>query len=150
MILAVGSDHAGFGLKKHLIKVLENWGYGVKDLGCFSEESVDYPSIAEAVAMAVKRGEARFGLLVCGTGQGMAMAANKIPGIRAAVCQEVFSAGAAREHNDANILAMGARVIGQGTAELILKEFLNTEFAGGRHARRVDLISDIENKYLNK
>ncbi|MGE5416760.1 MAG: ribose 5-phosphate isomerase B [Acidobacteriota bacterium] len=150
MIVAIGSDHAGFGLKKHLIQILEVWGHEIKDLGCFSEESVDYPSIAETVASAVNNGEVRFGVLVCGTGQGMAMAANKIPGIRAAVCQEVFSAGAAREHNDANILAMGARVIGWGTAELILREFINTEFAGGRHQRRIDLISAIENKYLNK
>ncbi|MGE5370497.1 MAG: ribose 5-phosphate isomerase B [Solirubrobacterales bacterium] len=147
MRIVVGSDHAGFELKEHLKQTLADWGHEVTDCGCHSVDSVDYPLLAEAVCLAVIRQEAERGLLVCGTGQGMAMTANRIPGIRAAVCQEPFSAHAAREHNDANVLAVGARVVGTGMAELVLKEFMNTDFAGGRHARRVGLIAEIEAKY---
>lgn len=146
MILVMGCDHAGYLLKEHLKKYLSDQGHEVIDEGCYSDESVDYPDYAEKVAAALKAGQAELGILVCGTGQGMAITANKITGIRAAVCSEVFSARAAREHNNANILALGSRVIGPGTAELITKEFLQTPFAGGRHARRIDLITAIENK----
>lgn len=150
MVLVMGSDHAGFCLKKHLKPVIGSWGHVIKDLGCFSEDRVDYPEVAYEVAQAILNREADLGLLICGTGQGMAMAANKIPGIRAAACQEVYSARAAREHNDANVLALGARVIGVGTAELIVWEFINGGFAGGRHQQRVDLIARIENHYLKR
>lgn len=146
MILVMGCDHAGYLLKEHLKKYLSDQGHEVIDEGCYSDDSVDYPDYAEKVAAALKAGQAELGILVCGTGQGMAITANKITGIRAAVCSEVFSARAAREHNNANILALGSRVIGPGTAELITMEFLQTPFAGGRHARRIDLITAIENK----
>lgn len=147
MLVAIGSDHAGFPLKEHLLRVLPDWGVEIEDYGCFSLESTDYPDLAEKVSLAVAQGRAVYGILVCGTGQGMAMTANRIPGIRAAVCQEVFSARAAREHNNANILAIGARVIGTGVAEMIVKEFLNVEFAGGRHQKRLDIMLDIENRH---
>lgn len=142
----MGCDHAGYLLKEHLKKYLSGSGHTIIDDGCYSEDSVDYPNIAEKVASTLKSGQAELAVLVCGTGQGMAMTANKIRGIRAAVCSDVFSARAAREHNNANILALGARVIGQGTAEMLVDEFLQSQFAGGRHQRRVDLITAIENK----
>lgn len=146
MNLVMGCDHAGYLLKEHLKKYLSGSGHTIIDDGCYSEDSVDYPNIAEKVASTLKSGQAELAVLVCGTGQGMAMTANKIRGIRAAVCSDVFSARAAREHNNANILALGARVIGQGTAEMLVDEFLQSQFAGGRHQRRVDLITAIENK----
>ncbi len=148
MNLVMGCDHAGYLLKEHLKKYLSDKGHAIIDDGCYSEDSVDYPDIAEKVASTLKSGQAEMAILVCGTGQGMAMTANKISGIRAAVCCEVFSARAAREHNNANIIALGARVVGPGTAELLVEEFLQTQFAGGRHQRRVDLITAIENKNL--
>jgi len=148
--LLIGSDHAGYALKEHLKKVVTAWGHQVDDVGCYSEESVDYPDIAEKVVLGIKGGQADLGLLVCGTGQGMAMAANKVPGIRAAVCNDEFSARAAREHNDANILTLGARVVGSGVAESIVKGFLESTYAGGRHQRRLDLIKAIETKYLKQ
>jgi len=148
--LLVGSDHAGYALKEHLKKVLAAWGHQVDDAGCFSEEPVDYPEIAEKVVLGIKGGQADLGLLICGTGQGMAMAANKVPGIRAAVCNDEFSARAAREHNDANILTLGARVVGSGVAESIVRGFLESTYAGGRHQRRLDLIKAIESKYLKQ
>lgn len=148
MRLVMGSDHAGYALKELLKPIITGWGHQVTDAGCHGEASVDYPDIAEEVVLSVRSGQAELGLLVCGTGQGMAMAANKVPGIRAAVCSDVFSARAAREHNDANVLALGARVVGSGLAELIIKQFLESDFSGGRHQRRLDRITDIENKYL--
>lgn len=150
MRLAVGCDHAGYQLKKYLIGKLEEWGHQIEDVGCHSEDSVDYPPIAEKVAEMVRTGTADLGILICGTGQGMAMTANKVPGIRAAVCQEVLSARAAREHNNANVITIGARVVGSGMAELIVREFLQAEFAGGRHQRRLDIMADIEKKYLKQ
>ena len=148
MHLVIGSDHAGYALKEHLKPIITGWGHEVQDVGCHCESPVDYPVIAENVVLSIRNGQAELGLLVCGTGQGMAMAANKVPGIRAAVCSDGFSARAAREHNDANILALGARVVGSGLAELIVKQFLEASYSGGRHQRRLDLIRDIENKYL--
>lgn len=150
MNVIIGSDHAGYALKEHLKPILAGWGYQVRDVGCNCDEPVDYPDIAEKVVLGIRDGQAEMGVLICGTGQGMAIAANKVPGIRAAVCNDEFSARAAREHNDANILTMGARVVGSGVAESIIKGFLESSYAGGRHQRRLDLIRDIENKYLKQ
>jgi len=145
MKVAIGSDHAGFNLKKEIIVVLEYKGYEVLDCGCFSPDSVDYPDIAEAVADEVLKDNI-FGIVICGTGIGISIAANKIPGIRAALCHEPFSARMSREHNDANILALGARITGTGLAIEIVKTFLDTSFAGDRHALRVDKIRQIEQR----
>lgn len=150
MQLVIGSDHAGYVLKEYLKPIIIGWGHEVRDVGCHCEAPVDYPDIAEEVVLTVKCGQAELGLLVCGTGQGMAIAANKIPGIRAAVCNDEFSARAAREHNNVNILALGARVVGSGVAESIIREFIEASFIGGRHQKRLDLIKSIENKYLKQ
>jgi ribose 5-phosphate isomerase B len=139
----VGSDHAGLVLKRHLSGVLEALGDEVEDLGCDSEESVDYPDFASAVARRVSQGGA-MGLLVCGTGQGMAITANKVEGVRAAVASDTFSAHATRAHNDANVLALGSRVVGSGLAEEVLRAFRDTPFEGGRHVRRVAKIEALE------
>ncbi|MEW5952312.1 MAG: ribose 5-phosphate isomerase B [Bacillota bacterium] len=144
MRVAVGSDHGGFQLKKEIIDYLKEKGFAYQDFGTFSEESVDYPDFARAVALAVKSGECRLGVLCCGTGIGVAIAANKIPGIRAAQCHDTFSARMAREHNHANIMTMGQRVIGPGLARDILESWLAAKEADGRHARRVDKISALE------
>ncbi|MGE5390464.1 MAG: ribose 5-phosphate isomerase B [Deltaproteobacteria bacterium] len=146
MKVAIGSDHAGFNLKKEIIMMLEYKGYGVLDCGCFSVDSVDYPDIAEAVGEAVLK-DGIFGIVICGTGIGISIAANKIPGIRAALCGEPFSARMAREHNDANVLAMGARIIGTGLAIEIVKTFLETDFSGDRHLLRVNKMKEIERKH---
>jgi len=150
MRLVVGSDHAGYGLKEYLKPIIAGWGHEIRDVGCYCEAPVDYPGIAEEVVLHIKSGTADLGLLLCGTGQGMAIAANKVPGIRAAVCHDEFSARAAREHNNVNILALGARVVGSGVAESIVKSFLESKFAGGRHQRRLDLIKELEDKYLKQ
>ena len=142
--VALGADHGGYELKEAISKHLKDQGLEVHDFGTYSTESVDYPKYGCAVGYAITKGEADLGILICGTGQGISMAANKIPGIRSAVCSETFSARMVREHNNANILAMGARVIGVGLALDIVDIFLKTEFSGGRHANRVDLICDIE------
>jgi len=142
--VALGADHGGFELKETIRVHLERQGIIVQDFGTHSNDSVDYPKYGFAVGNAIIKGEADLGIVVCGTGLGISIAANKIPGIRAAVCTETFSARMAREHNNANILALGARVIGAGLALDIVDIFLKTEFSGGRHALRVSLISDIE------
>ena len=134
--LVVGSDHAGVELKRQLALVAEQQGFEVEDVGADSTESVDYPDYAHRVAEEVAGGDA-FGLLVCGTGLGMSMAANRHPGVRAAVCGDVSSAEMARRHNDANVLCIGARMTGPGLAADVLKTFLVTSFDGGRHERRV-------------
>ncbi len=139
--VAVGCDHAGYPLKPEIIQVLEDLGLQWKDLGTDSEESVDYPEFAHRVAEAVAEGSFDAGILICGTGLGMSMAANKVSGIRAAVCSEEFSVRGAREHNNANILALGARVLGPGLAAELVRIFCQTNFAGGRHARRLNQIS---------
>lgn len=144
MKVALGADHGGFELKETIRRHLETQGIEVQDLGTHSKDSVDYPKYGFAVGSAIIKEKADLGIVVCGTGLGISMAANKIPGIRAAVCSETFSARMAREHNNANILALGARVIGVGLALDIVDVFLKTEFTGGRHALRVNLISDIE------
>lgn len=142
-MIGIGSDHGGYALKQAVMKHLEEKGYAVKDYGCFSEESCDYPIYAKAVAHAVKKGEVKQGILICGTGIGISITANKIPGIRAALCGDTFSARATREHNDANILAMGARVIGEGLALDIVDTFLETKFSNDeRHIRRINMIED--------
>ncbi len=146
MKIAVGSDHAGFLLKESVIGHLRAAERPYRDFGVLSEDSVDYPDIAAPVADAVRSGECDFGILICGTGIGMSIAANKHKGIRAALCGETYSAHCSREHNDANILAMGSRVTGPGLAIDIVEAFLNTLFAGGRHSRRLDKITVIENK----
>lgn len=143
-MIAIGSDHGGYALKQQLMKHLTDLGLDYKDYGTYSEESCDYPIYAEAVARAVAGGEAERGILICGTGIGMSMAANKIRGIRCALCGDCYSAELTRRHNDANILALGARVLGEGLAEKIMDTFLTTEFEGGRHARRIGLIADLE------
>ncbi len=145
--IAIGSDHGGFRLKEEIRKLLEEKQYEFRDFGTYSEDAVDYPDIALAVALAVREGAYDRGILVCGTGIGIGIAANKLEGIRAALCHDTFSARASREHNNANILTMGERVIGPGLAKDIVNIWLETDFAGGRHARRVDKISGIEKKY---
>jgi ribose 5-phosphate isomerase B len=137
MRFAVGADHAGFELKEHLSAVLVAAGHEVEDLGTRSTDSTDYPDWAHRVAEAVAGGAAERGLLVCGTGVGMAMAANRHRGVRAAACNDLFTARLARAHNDANLLALGARIVAPGLAEAILAAFVETPFEGGRHQRRV-------------
>jgi len=139
-VVGLGADHAGFPLKEDLKAWLITGGYDVVDFGTQSAESVDYPDYAAAVGSAVTAGKADFGVLVCGTGIGMAIAANKLPGIRAAACSDAYTARMSREHNDANILALGARITGRDAAIEILETWLAATFAGGRHARRVDKI----------
>ncbi|SPF55996.1 ribose-5-phosphate isomerase B [Candidatus Desulfosporosinus infrequens] len=144
MRVVLGSDHGGYKLKEAIRSHLEAQGLEVHDLGTHSTDAVDYPAYGFAVGTAIIKGEADLGIAICGTGQGISMAANKIRGIRAALCTETFSARMAREHNNANVLTLGGRVTGVGLALDIVDIFLKTEFAGGRHARRVNLISDIE------
>jgi len=138
--IAIGADHAGFALKERLKKYLESNGHPVRDYGTHSEDSVDYPDFAHPVAAAVERNEFDLGLLVCGSGNGVAMAANKHAGIRAAICWNEDLAALAREHNNANILCLPARFLSPEEAELILDRFVSSSFEGGRHARRVDKI----------
>lgn len=147
MKIAIGCDHGAFRLKNEIIEFLNSENYEVKDFGTYSEESCDYPDIALPVAEAVVNKEYDFGILVCGTGIGIGIAANKVPGVRAALCSDTFSAHATREHNNANILTMGQRVVGTGLALDIVKTFLNTEFECERHQKRIDKISEIEKKY---
>jgi ribose 5-phosphate isomerase B len=140
----LGADHGGYELKEVIRTHLEAQGFEVQDLGTHSSDSVDYPQYGFAVGNAIIKGEADLGIAICGTGQGISMAANKIRGVRAALCTETFSARMAREHNNANVLTLGGRVTGVGLALDIVDIFLKTEFAGGRHARRVNLMSDFE------
>lgn len=144
MKIALGADHGGIHLKGTIKTFLTEQGFEVIDFGTHSEESVDYPDIAEPVAKAVAAGEYDRGILICGTGIGIGIAANKVKGIRAALCHDCFSAKASREHNDANILTMGERVIGPGLALSIVDIWVHTEFSGGRHARRVAKITNLE------
>ena len=142
-MIALGSDHGGFSLKQEIIAYLKERNLEFKDYGCFNEEACDYPIFGKAVANAIVSGECDKGILICGTGIGISIAANKIKGIRAALCHDCFSAEATRLHNDANILAMGARVVGPGHALKIVDTFLNTEFSEDeRHKNRISLIED--------
>lgn len=144
MRIALGADHGGFELKNEVRNHLASQGIEVIDLGTNSKDSVDYPRFGFLVGDAVMTGKADLGIVVCGTGLGISIAANKVPGIRAVVCTETYSARMAREHNNANILALGGRVTGVGLALDIVDIFLKTPFAGGRHARRIELISSLE------
>ena len=146
MKLMIGSDHGGFELKEEVKKYLESLGHEVIDVGTYTPDSCDYPDIAKAGCEKITSGECERGILICGTGIGMSIAANKIKGIRAACCSDHFSAKYTRLHNDANVLCMGARVIGPGLALELTDLFINTEFEGGRHQRRVDLITKLEEK----
>jgi len=140
-MIAIGSDHGGFELKKALMKHLDQRGLAYKDFGTYSEASCDYPVYAKAVASAVASGECERGILICGTGIGVSITANKVPGIRAALCGDCFSAEATRQHNDANVLCMGARVVGGGLALKIADTFLDTPFSNDeRHIRRISQI----------
>ncbi len=143
-VLAIGCDHGGYHLKNEIIKHLEENGIKYKDVGSFSEESVDYPEIALKVTHLITQKECKLGILCCGTGIGMSLAANKVKGIRAAACSETFSAKYTRLHNDSNILCLGGRVVGGGLALEMVDLFLNTAFEGGRHQRRVDKVMAIE------
>ncbi|MBS1401631.1 MAG: ribose 5-phosphate isomerase B [Oscillospiraceae bacterium] len=145
-MIAIGSDHGGYALKQEIMKHLTERGLEYKDFGTYTEDSCDYPAYGEAVGRAVASGEFERGIVICGTGIGISIAANKVRGVRAALCGDCYSAEMTRRHNDANILALGARVLGTGLALKIVDTFLDTGFDGGRHARRVALIGDIETR----
>ena len=144
MRIAIGADHAGFALKQHLIGTLQRLGHAVDDRGTHSDESTDYPPICADVARQVTEGRADRGIVIGGSGQGEQMAANKVFGTRAALCNDLYTARMSREHNDANVLALGGRIIADALAEEILVLWLDTPFAGGRHQRRIDQIAEIE------
>jgi ribose 5-phosphate isomerase B len=142
--VAIGSDHAGFPLKQHLLKLLADLGHEAIDFGTDSEEPVDYPYYCASVARAVVRGEADRGIVLGGSGQGEQLAANKVRGARAALCNDLFTAKLSRQHNDANVLSMGGRIVAPGLADEILRLWLATEFEGGRHVARLEQIAQIE------
>lgn len=146
-MIAIGSDHAAYNLKLLVEEHLREKGVEFEDLGCYGPERVDYPVYGQKVAEAVASGQYEAGIVLCGTGIGISLAANKVPGIRCAVCSDTYSAKYTRLHNDANMLAMGERVVGPGLAMEIVDAFLSTPFEGGRHAARVAMISEIEKKY---
>ncbi len=145
--IAIGADHAGFELKSHFVEILRSDGHEVDDLGTDSTEPVDYPLFCAAVGRAVRDGHAELGIVLGGSGQGEQLAANKVRGVRAALCNDLYTARMARAHNDANVLSIGARVVGTGVAEEVLHTFLSTEFEGGRHARRVAMLTDLETEF---
>lgn len=149
MKIAIGSDHGGYELKELIKKHLQEKGYDIKDFGTDSTESTDYPDFAKKVGEAVVAKDFDRGMLICGTGIGISIAANKIPGVRCALVSDCFSAKATREHNDTNILALGGRVVGPGLALEIVDTWLNAEFEGGRHQKRIDKITELEKKYYN-
>ena len=144
MRIAIGSDHAGFRLKQVLLEHIASLGYESSDFGCPDETSVDYPDFAAPLAQAVIAGEQDLGILICSTGVGMSIAANKLKGIRAALCHDTFSARRARQHTDANILCLGSWCIGEGAARDVVEAFLNGEFQGGRHVRRLEKVRALE------
>lgn len=146
MKIGIGNDHSALELKAEIIEFVEAMGHEIVDYGTKTTDSCDYPVYGEAVGRAVVNKEVDLGILICGTGLGISMAANKVKGVRAAVCSEPFTAKMSRAHNNANIIAFGARVVGAELAKMIVDAFLNTEFEGGRHQRRVDMLMDIENK----
>ncbi len=146
MKVAIGADHGGFELKELVVALLEEKGHEVLDKGCFSSDSVDYPEYAEKVCSSILDGEAERGILICGTGIGMSLAANRHQGIRAALCHEIFTAEMSRRHNDSNILCMGGRVIGPALAFEMVKTWLATPFDGGRHSRRISMFDKGFNK----
>lgn len=146
MKIAIGNDHTAVDLKNTISDYVKELGYEVINLGTDSRESCDYPIYGEKVGRAVADGEADLGIAICGTGVGISLAANKVKGIRACVCSEPYTAKLSRMHNNSNVLAFGARVVGDELAKMIVKEWLDAEFEGGRHQRRVDMIMEIENK----
>lgn len=146
MRIAIGSDHAGFELKTHLIARLSEQSHDVTDHGTDSTEPVDYPAFCAAVGRAVVAGEADWGIVIGGSGQGEQLAANKVKGVRAALCNDLYTARLGRAHNDANVLSMGGRVVGLSLAEEIVDLFATTEFEGGRHQRRIDQVMALENE----
>lgn len=146
MKVAFGCDHAGIDLRDAVVAVIDELGHTVEDFGTYSKESVDYPDFGHKVATAVMEGKADLGIVVCGTGIGISISANKVKGIRAALCSETFSARMSREHNNANVLALGARVIGPDLAKEVVRAFLITQFAGGRHQARVEKITALEDQ----
>lgn len=147
MRVAISNDHAGYELKDEIVKILKNSNYEVVDFGTCDSKSVDYPDYGLKVAEAVKNGECEKGIIICGTGIGISVSANKVPGIRAALCTNSLMARLSREHNNANVLALGARIVGLDLALDIVETWLKTEFLGDRHQRRLDKIEDIEKKY---
>ncbi|MBP7652920.1 ribose 5-phosphate isomerase B [Candidatus Dependentiae bacterium] len=148
MQIAIGADHGGFQLKEELKKYLAELGYAVKDFGAYSMDPVDYPDIAFLVARSVATGEYEYGIMVDGTGIASSMVANKVRGIRASACNEVFLAISSKEHNNSNMLCLGASVLASPKAKLILKTWIDTPYAGGRHQKRIDKITDIESKFM--
>ena len=148
--IAVGADHAGFRAKESIKNYLQGAGYQVDDMGTNSEESVDYPDFARAVAEQVMSGKESLGVVVCATGIGVSIAANKVEGIRAALAHDSLTARRAREHNNANVLALGGKIVGEDEAIAIVQEFLNAKFAGGRHQRRIDKITEMDQVRENK
>jgi ribose 5-phosphate isomerase B len=148
MKIAIGADHAGFSLKEHLVATLTRLGHQVDDLGTYSSEPVDYPEICASVGRAVAGHRVDRGIVVGGSGQGEQMAANKIPGVRAALCNDLYTARMSREHNDANVLAMGGRIVAPPLADEIVAVWMSTPFEGGRHARRVNQIAELERTNL--
>lgn len=148
MKIAIGNDHIALDMKLEIKEYLESKGYIVVDFGAHTSERTDYPIYGEAVARAVTSREVDCGILICGTGVGISLAANKMKGIRAVVCSEPYSARLSKQHNNTNILAFGARVVGIELAKMIVDEWLKAEFEGGRHQKRIDMISDIENRSM--
>jgi RpiB/LacA/LacB family sugar-phosphate isomerase len=148
MLTAMASDHGGFRLKEELVTFVRGLGHEVEDLGCLDEVSVDYPEIGQTVAQKVSTGAVEAGILICGTGIGMSIVANKFPGVRAALVNHVSTARLAKEHNNANVLVMGGRVVGTGLACEMVKAWLEAEFQGGRHLRRLQQIEAIERRNL--
>lgn len=146
MKLIIGADHGGFELKGVIKEYLESKGHELCDVGCFDSSSVDYPDIAVKLCDKILKGEGEFGILICGTGIGISMSANKIPGIRAALCTDEFCARATRAHNNANVLCLGGRVVGPELAKSICDAFLGGSFEGGRHQKRIDKMSEIEKR----
>ena len=144
MKIVVGADHGGYLLKNQIVEHLQNAGHQVEDCGTHTSDSVDYPNFAKAVTASITEKKAELGILVCGSGIGMSMAANKVNGIRAALCFNAYMGRMTRAHNDANVLCLGERVLGSGTSLDIVDAFVNTDFEGGRHQRRVDLVTELE------
>ncbi|MEN2667566.1 ribose 5-phosphate isomerase B [Listeria aquatica] len=148
LTVAIASDHGGIELRKSLVQLLETLGITYQEFGPETPESVDYPELAFTVSKKVTSGEVNRGILICGTGVGMSIAANKVPGVRCALVGDTFTAHATREHNDSNVIALGARVVGPGLASDIVKVWLNAEYEGGRHANRIDQITAFEREHL--
>ena len=146
MKIGIGNDHSAFALKQTVKAYLESQGHEVIDYGAYSAERSNYPEFGEKVARAIQRGEVERGVLICGTGVGISIAANKVKGIRAAVCSEPVTASFVRRHNDAQIIAFGARIVGEEMAKAILDAYFSASFEGGRHQMRIDMITDIENR----